>query len=125
MKAKKRKPWEEIFFEGNLENALSNIDLGKYGVLLEMIRLGPSAANRQPWRIIKEGDANIFHFYIAPQKGRMGQIYETMTRLDIGIAVCHFDLCAKELDVIGKWKLQNPEIQGTEDYSYTISWFES
>jgi len=125
VKAKKRKPWEEIFFNGNLENPLSNIDLGKYGVLLEMIRIGPSAANRQPWRIIKEGDANIFHFYIAPQKGRMGQIYETMTRLDIGIAVCHFDLCAKELDVMGKWQVKNPDIQGTENYSYTISWFES
>ncbi|TFG18326.1 MAG: nitroreductase [Promethearchaeota archaeon] len=125
VKAKKRKPWEEIFFSGNLENSLSNIDLGKYSVLLEMIRLGPSAANRQPWRIIKENNDSIFHFYIAPQKGRMGQIYETMTRLDIGIAVCHFDLCAKELGIIGKWKVENPEIQGTEEYSYTISWFGS
>jgi len=125
VKAKKRKPWEDMYFKGNLENPLLNNDLGDYSVLLEMVRLGPSAANRQPWRIIKERDENIFHFYIAPQKGRMGQIYEMMTRIDIGIAVCHFDLCAKELDVIGKWEVENPDIQGTEGYSYTISWFGS
>jgi nitroreductase len=125
VRAKKRKPWEKLFFDGELNNPFlnNNKDLGNYSILLEMVRLGPSATNRQPWRIIKEKDEDIFHFYIAPQKGRIGQIYETITRLDIGIAVCHFDLCAKELNALGKWEVRNPNIKGTEDYSYTISWF--
>jgi len=123
VRAKKRKPWEKMFFEAGFENSLLENDLGKYSILLEMVRLGPSASNRQPWRIIKEKNEDIFHFYIAPQKGRIGEIYKTLTRLDIGIAVCHFDLCAKELNLIGNWEIKNPEINGTEEYSYTISWF--
>jgi nitroreductase len=125
VRAKKRKPWDKLFFNGELNNPLSDIDndLGRYSKLLEMVRIGPSATNRQPWRIIKEMNRNIFHFYIAPQKGRIGQIYETITRLDIGIAVCHFDLCAKELNVMGEWEVRNPDIPGTENFSYTISWF--
>jgi hypothetical protein len=123
VRAKKRKPWEKMFFEADFENPLLEKDIRKYSVLLEMVRLGPSASNRQPWRIIKERNEEIFHFYIAPQKGRIGEIYETLTRLDIGIAVCHFDLCAKELNLIGNWKIKNPSIYGTEEHSYTISWF--
>ncbi len=125
IKAKKRRSWDQIFFKNDFATPLMNTELGEFSILLEMVRIGPSAGNKQPWRIVKEGDKKIFHFYIAPQLGKIGQIYKRFTRLDIGIAVCHFDLCAKELGLEGNWDFLNPNIKGSEEYSYTISWFSS
>jgi hypothetical protein len=42
---------------------------GRYLDPLEMLRLGPSASNRQPWRVIKEQGRDIFHLYLRRSKG--------------------------------------------------------
>jgi hypothetical protein len=42
--------------------------------------------------------------------------------LDIGIAVCHFDLSAKELGMKGKWGFNEPIIERTKELKYIISW---
>ncbi|MFW9999299.1 MAG: nitroreductase family protein [Candidatus Hodarchaeota archaeon] len=118
VKANKRFSWDRLFFDGNLNTPLSSGELGKYSEMLEMVRLGPSAANKQPWRIIKGLNKNIFHFYIVKTKSS----YSKFPPLDIGIAVCHFDLTAKELGINGTWLFKNPQILGTEDLSYVISW---
>ncbi|MHA2180368.1 MAG: nitroreductase family protein [Promethearchaeota archaeon] len=121
-KADKRFPWDTLFFEGNLSNPLSKIKTEEYSKLLEMVRLGPSAGNKQPWRIIKMPDENVYHFYsINPKDGRFLK-YSRFRPLDIGIAVCHFDLTAKELDIKGTWIFEKPQIFGTDDLEYKISW---
>lgn len=121
-KANKRLPWDRLFFEGNLANPITEKKAGEYSELLEMIRFGPSAGNKQPWRIIKAPNKKIFHFYtINPKDGRLLR-YSKFRPLDIGIAVCHFDLTAKELGIEGNWVFENPEIPGSEELSYIISW---
>ncbi len=119
LKAKSRNPWEEIFFEEK-ETNFSPLDkylLGDYATCLEMVRLGPSAKNGQPWRIIKEEQKNNFHFYRANS--------HQYARLDIGIAVCHFDLTRKEKELEGKWEIkESKKIKQIvpDEWLYTISW---
>jgi nitroreductase len=121
-KADKRLPWDHLFFEGNLTDPIEKNHIGEYSKLLEMIRLSPSAGNNQPWRIIKIFDKNIFHFYsINPKDGRFMK-YSKFRSIDIGIAVNHFDLTAKELGIEGYWIFENPQIPGTEDSLYKITW---
>lgn len=124
-KADKRLPWDQLFFEGNLTVSITEKKAGKYSKLLEMVQVGPSAGNKQPWRIIKVPDKNIFHFYtINPRDGRFLQ-YSKLRPLDIGIAVNHFDLTAKELGINGNWIIENPQIPGTEELIYKITWNEN
>ncbi len=120
VKANKRFSWDRLFFNGKLNTPLTSEDRGGYSELLEMVRLGPSASNKQPWRIIKDPNINNFHFYTV----KTSSVYSKFPPLDIGIAVCHFDLTAKELGINGTWLFENPQILGTEDLIYKISWNE-
>ncbi|MHA1671995.1 MAG: nitroreductase family protein [Promethearchaeota archaeon] len=120
IRAKKRKNWDQIFYLGDFSTPLSDIEAGEFSVPLEMVRLGPSASNRQPWRIIRDQDKNAFHFYVIQTKISKG--YNKMRLLDIGIAVCHFDLTVKELQMSGSWQRIEECEQKIENYHYQISW---
>jgi hypothetical protein len=123
-KADERLPWEKMFFEGNISTPMTKTDLGIYKTLLEMIRIGPSAGNRQPWRIIKKQTKNEFYFYSTnPKDGRFLH-YSKFRPLDLGIAVCHFNLTAKELGVKGDWVFKKNHFPSTENLLYKITWEE-
>jgi hypothetical protein len=115
--ADKRKPWSELFFKGNMQ-PLDENEAGRFKIPLEMVRLGPSASNRQPWRIIKE--ENALHFFLCRNKG-YGIIGYDLQKNDIGIAKCHFDLTAKELGIKGSW-LKDKDINVPDDWEYIVSW---
>ncbi len=111
----KRKPFQELFFLKNFEIPMYKENSGEYGTLLEMVQKGPSASNKQPWRIVWDKDANSFHFYLQRSK----KYYERnkkmfgladMQRIDMGIAMCHFELAADEKGINGKWEVANPGI---------------
>jgi hypothetical protein len=116
-----RKQWEEVFFEGSFEKKLTYNEAGVYSEALEMVRLAPSASNKQPWRIVK--DNNMFHFYICHAKGYSSSLGFDMQRIDMGIAMCHFDLTVKETGVFGNFKKCEPNIKVPKDnIEYIISW---
>lgn len=123
-KPRERKRFEELFFEGDFGSSLNREVSGKYTECLEMVRLGPSAGNRQPWRIIKEKDTHTYHFYMDPRETnkREGYKLRRLAEIDIGIAMCHFELLAKEKKLEGKWKANNPKISIPKEMSYRISW---
>ena len=112
----KRKPWEELFFD-EVFAPLTLDSAGEYALPLEMVRLGPSASNIQPWRIVKQG--NDFHFYLVRKKGH--SFAYDMQLNDIGIAKCHFQLTAAELGLPGEWQNKSPDIQAN-DLEYICSW---
>jgi nitroreductase len=116
IKADKRYPWERLFFEGDFSKPLVQEDGDKHATLIEMVRLGPSAGNKQSWRIVKEGDRNIFHFYHIKLTGG----YSVFPPIDIGIACCHFQLTAEELGIKGKWEFSQPDI--STEHEYKITW---
>lgn len=118
-----RKDWSELFKSNNFTTPITiNKELGKIEEALENVRLAPSALNKQPWRIIK--DNNKFHFY--KQEKYSNHSKETGVdnhRIDMGIAMCHFDLTCKEYGIKGKFISSNPELPSTPtDLKYTITW---
>ena len=116
--ANKRKPWSELFFETDSLVPLNEENEGEYAVPLEMVRLGPSASNKQPWRIIK--DKNVYHFFLCRTKG-YGLTGFDMQKNDIGIAKCHFELSANELGLKGTWEIIK-NINTPNDWEYICSW---
>ena len=61
-RAHHRLPWENIFFTNEFGNPLNPDDAGNYHEPLDLVRLAPSASNKQPWRILKIGMD--WHFYL-------------------------------------------------------------
>jgi nitroreductase len=121
-KSKARLPWESVFYVNSFKTHLSKKEAGQYDIPLEMVRLGPSAGNKQPWRIVKEKGDETFHFYLKRTQGRFSESYNALSRLDIGIATCHFDLVTKEMNLYGRWSFSDPQIAHPDDLSYKISW---
>ncbi len=123
-----RSPWEDLFFSGSFDRPLTRSTAGAYAEPIEMVRLGPSASNKQPWRILKVPEKAIFHFYLRRTKGydrsrsrffRMADLQ----RIDIGIAMCHFGLTAEELGLPGAWEIVDPQVSPLPaDTEYMVSW---
>lgn len=93
VKADERMAFEELFFDGSFALPLTREKAGALCHPLEMVRLAPSAVNRQPWRVVITG--NMAHFYLKRAKGVAGGAVD-MQKIDMGIALCHFDLAARE-----------------------------
>lgn len=117
-KSNQRKPSSELFLEGDGETALDLISIGDYSKVLKMVRIAPSASNKQPWRIVKDKD--YFHFYLSRTPGYGIMNYDLQLN-DIGIAKCHFEFSAFELNLKGEWKTSSsvPEIS---NWTYVTSW---
>jgi len=127
IKADQRLPWETLFFNGSFEKPLSQQNAGDYTIPLEMLRIGPSASNKQPWRVLKDG--SVWHFYLQRTKGyREGSLNRFLgivdiQRLDMGIAMCHFEMTARELGLNGQWLAETPRIQVSDDLmEYSVTW---
>jgi hypothetical protein len=125
--ADQRLPWEQLFFNQNFGVPLMQKDAGDYATPLEMLRIGPSASNKQPWRVVKDG--SVWHFYLQRTKGyRQGTLTRFLgvadvQRLDMGIAMCHFELTAHELGPPGKWFGAEPAIAKPDELTkYIVSW---
>jgi nitroreductase len=125
---KHRYAWDTLFFDQEFGRPLSQDKAGAYAMPLEMVRLGPSASNKQPWRIVKDNDS--WHFYIQRSKGygpdslvfKLMNV-DDMQRLDAGIAMCHFELTASELGLAGAWQVDEPAIEKPDEMTeYAVSW---
>ncbi len=123
--SKHRKPWHEIFYNKDFKQPLTEAEAGEYAIPLEMVRIAPSASNKQPWRIIM--DQGKFHFYLQPTKGYSKILGFNVQRVDMGIAMCHFELAAQELGLKGKWLVDNPKPSNKDvnlppDTKYIVTW---
>jgi hypothetical protein len=125
-----RLPWEKLFFDGQFGIELTAGAAGQLSTPLEMLRLGPSASNKQPWRLVKDGNA--WHFYLQRTPGYSKSLgfkmlgLEDLQRVDIGIAMCHFELTANELGLVGQWEVQEPSIaKFNRRTEYIITWLEN
>ncbi len=121
--ARKRKSWSELFYIEDFSTPLTENLAGKYTTALEMVRIGPSASNKEPWRIVKEKKSNIFHFYLQLIRKLSSDNLPPMKQMDLGIALSHFELTVKEQKISGKWVKKNPNIDTTrKNFHYIASW---
>jgi hypothetical protein len=118
----KRKPWHELFYLHDIETPLDKEKSGNFDTPLECVRIAPSASNKQPWRIIREKDQNTFHFYLKRTPGYENIIKDIkLQNVDMGIAMCHFELSANEIGLNGDWNVTDPQIN-SDGMEYIISW---
>lgn len=125
--AHKRLPWQELFHNYTMGVPLLPNEAGKYAVPLEMVRLSPSASNKQPWRIVSFNNA--WRFYLQRTPGYRDDLIKRilqlcdLQRVDLGIAMCHFEWTAKELDLPGMWQVEEFLEQKTHPLGeYLVSW---
>lgn len=123
LKADQRLPWEKLFFAQSFSTPLTKDASGAYQFPLEMLRLAPSAVNKQPWRVVMTDDA--FHFFEQrTMGGEAGAI--DMQRIDVGIGICHFHLAAMEQGLKGHFaKIDPTKLAGLAipaNTSYIASW---
>ena len=107
IKADERLPFEELFFEGSSGCPLTVEKEGELAVPLKMVRLAPSAVNKQPWRGVIEDE--MVHFYLKRSKGFGKEGKLDMQMIDMGIALCHFELAAKECGLKTEFIQRAPE----------------
>lgn len=116
-----RKPWDSLFFDNNFSTPLSQEDAKEYASVLDQVRLGPSASNFQPWRIVRQGDS--YHFYEAKTKGYAERASYDIQKVDMGIAACHFHLSAAEKGISGEFqKLVGIDTAAPENTDYLFTW---
>lgn len=119
IKADSRYPFGELFFSGSFSAPLTPEKAGRLALPLEMVRLAPSAVNKQPWRVIATDSAA--HFYLRKSKGFSGGSAGNMQKTDMGIALCHFELAAELAGLSPVFSLSDPGIAAA-DMEYIASY---
>jgi hypothetical protein len=125
--ASRRLPWESLFFDLQFGAPLDRATAGAYAMPLSMVRFAPSASNKQPWRVVRDG--NYWHFYLQRTPGYRRDPLKILLnlcdlqRLDMGIALCHFELTAREMGLAGHWIVDAPcDPVSLTQAEYIASW---
>ncbi len=120
--SRKREAWIKLFFDKEFIRALDEVDAGAYQLPLEMVRLAPSAKNKQPWRVVKTGGQYHFFDYTLPPHAYPYDF--DVHAIDMGIAACHFHLTALDKGLKGEFTFDvNPVIDTQpEECIYKFSW---
>ncbi|MBU3195976.1 nitroreductase [Clostridium algidicarnis] len=119
--ADQRKEWDMLFYKDDFNSTLTKEEAKDLEFPLEMVRLGPSASNKQPWRILLKG--NSCHFYEYKEPGYSDRFQYDIQRVDMGIAAAHFDYAIKEKGLKGSFDITcEPELKLPENMEYVFSW---
>jgi len=112
----RRKPWSELFFKSDGVTALTEPESGPFKEAYEAVRMGPSASNKQPWRLVldQQGATHLFLKENKLYNRMMGKIRVQL--VDMGIAMSHFEVAARELNLPGAWhtKQDGPPLAGLQ-----------
>lgn len=117
IKADERFDFEKLYFDGSFEKSLTKERAGDFAEALEMVRLAPSAVNKQPWRAVVDGDR--VHFY--EQKSVKDSPLGDVQKVDMGIALAHFDLTMEEDGVSGAFVCADPGLALPENVHYIVT----
>ncbi|MBP5288452.1 MAG: nitroreductase [Clostridia bacterium] len=119
VRADSRLAFDTLFFDGSFDTPLSPDKAGVLKEALEAVRVAPSAVNKQPWRVVLCGGKA--HFYEKRNPGYVQNGWD-LQKIDVGIALCHFELAARERGVETVFEIQDPGIPVPEDVSYIASY---
>lgn len=114
IKAGERLPFEELFYDETINTPLTKEQAGCWKEPLEMVRLAPSAVNKQPWRAIVKD--NVVHFYLKRSKGFEKASDLDMQMIDMGIALCHFALGAEDGNLNIEFIQKDPHLLSDMEY---------
>ncbi len=119
-----RADWREDFsalcFDGDFSKALTEAEAGDLAAPLRAVLLAPSAVNRQPWRMVRQGRS--VHFFVRHARGYVSAAAGDLQKVDLGIALCHFALCAEELGLAPRFSLEAPALAAPADTEYIATY---
>ena len=118
--SKKRLPWNLLFFDSDCSTPLSRAVAQEFAVVFDMVRLSPSASNKQPWRIVRDGSS--IHLFLQRTTGYRKPMFSDLQRIDVGIAMSHFTAVARELNMEGSWERSELSINQPDNWEYIITW---
>ena len=116
IRADSRIAFGKLFFDGSFGKPLTESKVGKLADVLEAVRLAPSAVNKQPWRVIVCGDKA--HFYEKRSKGYVSADGWDIQKIDMGIALSHFELAAQERRFNVSIESSDPALADQGDLQY-------
>ena len=112
-------PLRKLFFKDSFGGRLTKENAGRFADALEMVRWAPSATNKQPWRAVVSGDT--VHFY--EHKTLKDSPWGDIQKVDLGIALAHFDLTMQEDGYEGLHFIEaDPGLELPENVHYIISY---
>ena len=120
VKADSRSAFEALFFDGSFDVPLTEEKAGRLAEPLKMVRRAPSAVNKQPWRVVV--DKNAVHFYLKRTKGFISDATGDVQKIDLGIALYHFELAAKESNLNISFNINDPGIAADANTEYIASY---
>ena len=119
-----RKAWAGLFIDLSSGSPIAGADaLPALGIedawadALEALRLAPSASNKQPWLLARAAAG--WELYLARSPGyhsplsRLAGVAD-MQANDMGIAMSHFALAARERGLEGEWRFPGPSADRAE-----------
>ena len=117
IKADARLPFEQLFYDGSFDRSLTPQAAGVLADCLQMVRLAPSAGNKQPWRAVLQGQTVHFYELKSMKDSPLGDIQ----KVDMGIALAHFNLAAQEKGIAVRLFFADPGIPAPENMHYIVS----
>ncbi|MBQ8139028.1 MAG: nitroreductase [Lachnospiraceae bacterium] len=120
LRADSRTAFKELFFDGSFDAPLTEETAGSLREPLEAVRLAPSAVNKQPWRLVALGDK--VHFYEKRSKGFVSEDGSDMQKIDMGVALAHFEIAAAESGLTCSFEIADPGLSTQEDMIYIASY---
>jgi hypothetical protein len=101
-----RKPWAEVFFDGGFGGPIADpAALADSALAPGWHELSPSASNKQPWALARTGAGWELFLRKAP-----GYRVRLARMNDMGIAMAHLALAAREKGIAGEWRSASPSI---------------
>lgn len=120
IKADERLPFETLFFENSFAQGLTPERAGQFRDAFEMVRLAPSAGNKQPWRAVVCD--NKVHFFEKKTKAMSNNPLGDIQKVDVGIALAHFDLTLRESGVSGSFVVDDPGFTADDLTGYIVTY---
>lgn len=122
LQARKRKPEEQLFYYEAFGQPLGD-RAEEFRQALHYVRIGPSAQNKQPWRLVFSRDLAQVHFYVTNPLADNPLYMCEPQYLDIGIAYKHFKVGLDELGISGELVINEPNIEKPDGLTYITSWY--
>ena len=119
VKADTRRPFGDLFFDGDFRTPLTPASAGALASPLEAVRRAPSAVNKQPWRVLRR--EGLCFFFKKGEKGFTGAEVGDLQKIDLGIALCHFALEAEAAGLRFRLTEETPTIAAPEGWEFVAA----
>lgn len=118
VKADTRLDFASLFFDSGLRQPLD--PMHPLAGALELVRLAPSAVNKQPWRVAVDGKR--VHFYEKQSRGYVNASGWDMQKIDMGIALAHFEIGLEAAGLSASFDIDDPGLNTPDGERYIASY---